>query len=299
MTQSDIKKIDNFKISEEFFRSAIEVIPFGVFILSDRKIVYVNAAVEKIFGWKLDELIGQSIEVLYRNKREFEEIGARIYSKFGKVASFSEMYPAKHKSGKDILCNITICRLTDQLEKKEIVAIYEDITERVNAEKELQESEDKYRSYIENTHDIVFNLTPDGKVLSGNKVWHQTFGYDEASIGSLEPSQILQAEYVSAFLEIIKKTGANEPVLNKEIHFAAKDGRQIIIVGNFIPRTFYGQVVSIGCFCRDLTENRRIEQDIKEKIKELERFNQLTVGREMKMMELKDKIKKLEAELGR
>jgi PAS domain S-box-containing protein len=44
----------------------------------------------------------------------------------------------------------------------------------------------------------------------------------------------------------------------------------------------------------DITEEKRKENELKEKIEELERYKKVTVGREIKMIELKEKIKKLE-----
>jgi predicted aldo/keto reductase-like oxidoreductase len=48
---------------------------------------------------------------------------------------------------------------------------------------------------------------------------------------------------------------------------------------------------------RDITKQKQLEIQLKEKIDELERFKKLTVDRELKMMELKEQIKKLEEKL--
>lgn len=44
----------------------------------------------------------------------------------------------------------------------------------------------------------------------------------------------------------------------------------------------------------DITERKKIEETLKDKIEEIEKFNKLMVGRELKMIELKEKIAKLE-----
>jgi len=47
----------------------------------------------------------------------------------------------------------------------------------------------------------------------------------------------------------------------------------------------------------DISKIKELEKELKEKIEELEHFNKLMVGRELRMVELKDRIKELEAEL--
>jgi hypothetical protein len=47
----------------------------------------------------------------------------------------------------------------------------------------------------------------------------------------------------------------------------------------------------------DITDRKQAEEEIKTKVAELERFNRLSVGREMRMIELKQKINDLSAQL--
>ncbi|RMF90443.1 MAG: hybrid sensor histidine kinase/response regulator [Methanobacteriota archaeon] len=48
---------------------------------------------------------------------------------------------------------------------------------------------------------------------------------------------------------------------------------------------------------RDITERKRAKEELKDRIEELERWQRLTVGREVRMIELKKQIKELEAEV--
>jgi hypothetical protein len=48
---------------------------------------------------------------------------------------------------------------------------------------------------------------------------------------------------------------------------------------------------------QDITERKLAEEEIKTKVAELERFNRLSVGRELRVIELKQKINELSAQL--
>ena len=57
-----------------------------------------------------------------------------------------------------------------------------------------------------------------------------------------------------------------------------------------------GEVVGYFFGVFDLTEIKKKEEELQEKMEELEKFNRLAVGRELKMIELKEEIKKLKEE---
>ncbi|MFZ2252776.1 MAG: PAS domain-containing protein [Minisyncoccia bacterium] len=282
---------------EKMLKAVFDTIPLAIFVLKARKILFVNASAEAIFGWKPSELIGKSTEMLYRNEHEFETIGNNFYVNLKKENIHREIFPTKHKDGRDIICDITATRIKGSLDEEEFVATYEDITNRLAAEKELKESEEKYRTYVENTHELVFNITADGKILNGNKTWYETFGYSKEELDTLDIFSLIHADFKKQYEDIFKKATLNEPTANARISFLTKDGRTLYLEGNLVPRTFYGQVITVTGFYRDMTENVRTQKLIKDKIEELEKFNSLTVNRELKMIELKDRVTELEAEL--
>jgi PAS domain S-box-containing protein len=57
-----------------------------------------------------------------------------------------------------------------------------------------------------------------------------------------------------------------------------------------------GNPVGIVTTCEDITERKKMEQEIKNRVEELEKFYEMAIGREVKMKELKEIIKKLRVE---
>ena len=125
--------------TESLKSSILASIPHSVFGLDNRRIIFVNDAVEAVFGWKPEELIGRSTRMLYRSDEEFREISKLLYPALKKSFKLSmELdFPCRHKDGHDLTCRITASRIGEKLSHKRIVATYEDITARKTAENNL------------------------------------------------------------------------------------------------------------------------------------------------------------------
>jgi PAS domain S-box-containing protein/putative nucleotidyltransferase with HDIG domain len=125
--------------------SILDALPVAVIVLCERKILFANRAVETVFGWKPEELAGRSTRILYRSDEEYEEIGQHFYPVLESQRTFSEEYPCRYSDGRDILCFVSTSRIGMNLHEKRIAATYEDITDRKNAEAELQKNVVKLR----------------------------------------------------------------------------------------------------------------------------------------------------------
>lgn len=81
-------------------------------------------------------------------------------------------------------------------------------------------------------------------------------------------------------------------------HKHSQKGHHVILETSGVP--FYasdGTFQGYRGIYRDITERKKIENDAKERVTELERFYEMSVSREVRMKELKGKIENLEYEL--
>ncbi len=146
--ESISKEINERKEAEESLRkleelesSLLSAIPHAVIGLQERTIVFANKAIRHVFGWEPTELIGGKTRLLYRTDDEYEKIGRHFYPVLEQQLTHSEEFPCRHRNGRDILCKVHAAVIGKQLKGKGIVVIYEDITERKQAEEEKRRLE--------------------------------------------------------------------------------------------------------------------------------------------------------------
>ena len=120
--------------------SILKAIPHAVIGMRDRQVFFANSGVRSVFGWDAEELIGKSTRILYRNDEEYEEIGGMAYPAIQRDGIFTIEYPCLKKDGTEIECRVNASGIGETQEEKNIVAIYEDITQRKRAERKLEES---------------------------------------------------------------------------------------------------------------------------------------------------------------
>lgn len=138
---------ENLREMDALKASILDAIPQATVGLQNRTINFANAAVEEVFGWRPEDLIGKSVTLFYRNEKEAEEIGRYFYTTLEHRRTFVAEFKCRHKDGRDMLCRMRSSRIGDRLTKeRRIVITYEDITEQRRAEEELANSREQLRN---------------------------------------------------------------------------------------------------------------------------------------------------------
>ncbi|MCX7981676.1 MAG: PAS domain S-box protein [Syntrophales bacterium] len=125
--------------------SILEAMPHAVVGLRNRRIIFANNGVERVFGWKAEEMIGKSTRILYRSDEDYEEVAKYIYDMLATEPAVRLEFPCRKKDGTDIVCAISAARIGEELIEKNIVVIFEDVTERKKEKDELEKSREELR----------------------------------------------------------------------------------------------------------------------------------------------------------
>lgn len=171
---------------------------------------------------------------------------------------------------------------------------------RIKGEAAVRESEEKYRGLFENSRDAIMILTPPSwKFVSGNPATIDMFRVKNeeafASLGpwDLSPERQPDGSDSGAKAREMIETAIREGFCFFEWRHKRLDGEEFPATV-LMTRIQRGKDVILQATVRDITREKRAEEELKQKIEELERFNKIAVGRELKMIELKEKLKSLE-----
>jgi len=261
----------------------------------DGTITIWNRGAELIYGYSAEEIIGKPVQLLIHADRqdEMDSIIARIRN--GERVEHYETVRMR-KDGQAISISLTVSPIFDAVGSLVgISSIARDISERKRLEGIEHEASAYARNLIEASLDPLLTIDVNGKVTDANEATLNVTGVlRQALIGTdfcdyfTDPGAARQS-YLDAFslgfvtdysLTVRHASGQlTDLLLNASLY---KDTR--------------GEVLGVFAAARDVTARRTAEAQVRkelERLGELERFKKLTVGRELKMIELKREIGEL------
>jgi len=178
--------------------------------------------------------------------------------------------------------------------------------ERKKAEQAIKESEHRFKAIFDNAADgILVADIEKKKFFSGNRMICQMLGYTEEEIKTLGVMDIHHEEDLPYVIDQFERQAKGEFALGSNIPVKRKDGSIFYADVNSASIKLAGKTYLIGFF-RDITDRKRAEEalrkgeeELKIRVKELEEFYNMAVGRELRMIELKEEIESLKDELSR
>src|SRR5450759_984402 len=148
-----------------------------------------------------------------------------------------------------------------------ILGIFWDITERRKTEEALNESEERYRTIIEYSNDMIWTLDTEGRFLFFNKRSEEITGFKLEDWQGKSFAPLIKQDDLAKVIEVFQKTLGGEPQ-QYEVSVKKEDGIDIILLVNTAPIYSKGKVVGTVSFGRDITERKKAEEQVKEYLKQ-------------------------------
>jgi len=236
-----------------------------VFADVNRKIRVCNPALETLFGYTNDEMIGKTTEHLYADPADYQKQGQIRYhtgEDVEKVQPYEMRY--RRKNGEVFFCETRGTRVRD--EKGNIIgflALFRDLT----SEKRHIQELDHFKNTLDATLDCVFMFWPDSlKFFYVNKGAIEQVGYATEELLNMTPLDIKPKYDAPGFRALLKPLadGSRKAITFETVH-QHKDG-------HLVPVEIFLQYVAhpdekprYVAIVRDITERKRAEKELHER----------------------------------
>ena len=291
--------------SEERFQHFFELANMGFALTAPGKgWVQVNQYLCNMLGYTKEELFRRSwSEIAYPedlepDTDEFHKVLTGEIDGYGIDKSFIR------KDGELIHTHLTVsCIRNPDGSVYLLFSTLEDITGRKTIEGALWESEERFRTMVEQSPFSIQIISLDGVTIMVNKAWEKLWG---VTIEDLKGYNILKDKQLEelGITPYLTKCFSGEATFIPAVSYNAEEtigkGTERWVQAHVYPvKDEDGNIRSVVLMHDDITKNKSAEEEIKKRIKELERFYEMSVGRELKMKELKKRLAKLEMKLSR
>jgi PAS domain S-box-containing protein len=245
-----------------------------------------NPAAERMYGYSSEEMVGTSIDRLSPEGRtgEITSILARIEAGLD-VEQFETLRVREDGTEFPVLLTVSPIRDADG-----VVVGASTITRDMTKEKEAFEAA---RSMIESSLDALVAISPEGKITDANEATVKATGIPRVElIGTAFSECFIEPEEANAIYQLVFEKGM---AVDYPLTMCHRDGMLTEVLYNAsVYRDAGGKVLGVFAAARDVTKQNRAETELAEqrlneldRMADLERFQRLTVGRELKMIELK------------
>ncbi|MDD5095407.1 MAG: PAS domain S-box protein [Dehalococcoidia bacterium] len=266
ITQYRCQMEKRLKASEEKFRTIFKNANDGILYLDERgTILDANDKIGAIFGYRKEEAVGKHFAIPRTFSAPKQAELSALYQKavsdgFARLASLDGVHTDGHP-----ICVEASCQVIERENgERGAILVVRDITERRRAETALRESEEKYRTVVNNNPDTVWigeqgkgiafispsaqaihGYTPEELLLNGARIW----------LESIHPDDRQKAKNA---LEALEEKGVFFAI---EHRFKKKDGQWVWLYARAVnafekdgKRFFYG-------LTSDITDRKRAEEE--------------------------------------
>ena len=260
------------------YREIVSHMAEGVYLIraSDGVIIYANAKFEKMFGYSPSELTGKHVSVVNAPAdKSPKEIADEIINALNENGVWTGEIKNIKKDGTPFWCYSTVSTFEHHAHGTLWIAIHQDITDRREAEQELNESNQMLDDITQGITESILLLSKDHKILWANKAALQQTGLPmDKLIGNYcykathHTDTPCKAPNDPCPVYELQKTG--NPTLTEHIHYD-RDGNRISVEVNAYPiKNEMGEVIRFVHVSKDITERKNLEQEREKLILELQ-----------------------------
>jgi len=294
---TELKKAEK-ELSEakNHFQTLFNSMVDPVMILDSKgKFLELTERVKEITGWDREDLIGKNFLKTKLLTRKSKAICIKnLLKRMSGINVIPYEVEALTKDGRKLPFEINAERIEYKGKPADMV-VFRDISDRKQVEEELRESEERFRDISVSMADLIWEVDRDGKYnfISGKA--KNVLGYETSEILGKTPFDFMLEDEAKRVGELFKEiVSEKKPIVDLENWNLTKNGEKICLLTNGTPMLDEnGELMGYRGIDEDITERKRTEGELKQKLKELETFYDIGTKRELKMIQLKKEINQL------
>jgi PAS domain S-box-containing protein len=268
----------------------------------DHRILSWNKGAQRNYGYTAEEAISKDLSILHIpqdvESGAVDRLLATAYSDDLAEGTFERV----RKDGSRFTASVVITRRDDTLGHPiGFLLMSDDISEAQLAEDQLRAASEYSRSLIEASWDPLVTISAEGKITDVNEATIRVTGVERGQLVGTDFSDYFTEP--SRAREVYLRVFAEGFVTGYPLTIRHPNGDLIDVLYNAsVYKDATGTVLGVFAAARDVTAQKRAESEVTrqrarelDRLAELERFQKLTVGRELRMIELKKEIEDLRA----
>jgi len=259
----------SLKENEARLRQIIDLVPHMIYV-KDMNGTYLlaNRAVAEGYNTTVEALEGKNHALFHHDAAELRRMldDDREVMTTGKTKVIPEETYLDTAGNRRVLSTTKVPFTTNGDKRQAVLGVSLDITELLHAGEALQKSEERFRLLIENGHDIIYTLSPEGKILYISPSWPSLIGHPVAGVIGKSFRQFIHPEDLPVCEQAIRKTleeGILQPYFEYRIRHA--DGSWRWHSSKSVPlRDDHGKVTGYEGIASDITERKDAENALRE-----------------------------------
>jgi PAS domain S-box-containing protein len=223
-------------------------------VAPDLTITTWNAGAEKLYGYPAREMLGRSGRIIIPPDRTEEEIELQRGVFAGqRVAHFETRRLRKDGTFVDVVLTVFPV-VSEDGQLAGVTAIARDISARKRAERELRESEARYRAVFDSATDIVACLSTDGQITSLNPAFEHLLGHRREDWIGKSPLPLVHPDDVARAFDALEAALRGDPAVTYEGRARTAAGDYVVLDTTTTTLFRDGELSGLLSVSRDVTE---------------------------------------------
>lgn len=228
-----------------------------------RRILRCNPAVKRIFGYAPEEMVGKTTEFLHVNRQAFERFKDEASLAIRREGVFRIEFRLRRKSGEEFYSEHTVTPILDPAGKRiAVVSLVRDITPRIETEKALVESEEKFRRVLETALEGIWTIDESARTTYMNQKMLEMLGYSAGEVDKAHLFDFVDEKDRPKAEKLLerRRRGISE---RHRFVFRRKDGAKVFALISTNP-LFNGSGTYQGALAMvtDVTEKKSMEENL-------------------------------------